>query len=332
MEVKSLVIEALRQIFGLSEKIETTDISASEKGKLSFILQRRYQYIVAEVGPVSLVLAVDSLQQEEELSSPRAYLSDYRELERIFVQPVAFLLPVRAKAAYCRRLISEQIPFLSRYGEIYVPRLILRLRQSEENRTYFRPAPAKLSPSTQVVLLRQFLFGDIAGLNLRQTASLLQYAPMGIYKAKEELIACGLCEYNGTRRASSFSFPLPLHELWEKALRVMKTPVREERCVRWESNDDNSFLPAGVTALSRHTLLADDRLPTMAAYRYAEEVKNLPAVHEEDANAVLQLWSYDPLKLVNIPFSSVDPLSLYLSLKDDPDERIKQELRKIPLP
>ncbi|MEG0837817.1 MAG: hypothetical protein RSE01_01580 [Akkermansia sp.] len=332
MEAASLVIEILRQIFGLSEKIATTYISASEKGKLSFSLQHRYQYLVAEVGSVSLILAIDCLQQDQALSTPRAYLSDYRELERIFAQPVAFLLPERANVAYCRRLVRAQIPFLSRHGEIYVPRLMLKLQQPDENRTSFRPAPAKLSPSTQVVLLRQFLFGDIAGLNLRQTARLLQYTPMGIYKAKEELVAYGLCEYKGTRRASSFSFPPPSHELWEKALLVMKTPVKEERYVRWESNVDHFFLLAGVTALSRHTLIADDRLPTIAAYRYAEEVKNLPAVHEEEASAILQLWSYDPRKLVNIPFSSVDLLSLYLSLKDDLDERIKQELRKIPLP
>ncbi|MEG2248351.1 MAG: hypothetical protein RSB88_05505, partial [Akkermansia sp.] len=89
---------------------------------------------------------------------------------------------------------------------------------------------------------------------------------------------------------------------------MMKTPVKEERYVRWESNVDHFFLLAGVTALSRHTLIADDRLPTIAAYRYAEEVKNLPAVHEEEASAILQLWSYDPRKLVNIPFSSVDLL------------------------
>ncbi|MEG1508699.1 MAG: hypothetical protein RR373_08715, partial [Akkermansia sp.] len=116
MEAASLVIEILRQIFGLSEKIATTYISASEKGKLSFSLQHRYQYLVAEVGSVSLILAIDCLQQAQALSTPRAYLSDYRELERIFAQPVAFLLPERANVAYCRRLVRAQIPFLSRHG------------------------------------------------------------------------------------------------------------------------------------------------------------------------------------------------------------------------
>lgn len=330
MNAKALIVEVLQQIFGHSEKIEVTDISALEKGKLSFILQRRYQYRVVKAGPVCLVVAVDGQQQE--LPSPRTYLSDYRELERIFTLPVAFLLPVRATAAYGRRLVREQIPFLSRHGEMYVPRLMLRLQESGENKTYFRPAPAKLSPSTQVVLLRQFLFRDIEGLNLRQTAGLLQYAPMGIYKAKEELVACGLCEYKGTRRSSSFSFPLPPHELWEKALKVMRTPVREERYVRFDRNNGNPCLPAGVSALSRHTLLTDDRLETVALYRYAEEIKSFPAVHEEEADARLQLWSYDPRKLALPLFASVDLLSLYLSLKDDPDERIKQELHKIQLP
>ncbi|MDD5675045.1 MAG: hypothetical protein PHC61_12825 [Chitinivibrionales bacterium] len=40
----------------------------------------------------------------------------------------------------------------------------------------------------------------------------------------------------------------------------------------------------------------------------------------EDGGASLQIWRYDPALLTN--GESVDKLSLYLSLSQDPDERI----------
>lgn len=331
MDVRTSVIQALEETCAFRGGVDLHDISINEKKKLSFNLRHRYEYLVMETGSFSLILAADA--QDEDLPTPREYLSDYRELAAIFVLPVAFLLPRLATVAYCRRLVSEQIPFLSRYGEMYVPQLMMRLQDVKKNMPFFRSPPAKLSPSTQVLLLRQFLFHDVAGLNLRQTAKLLQYAPMGIYKAKEELVACGLCEYSGTRRTSSFSFPLAPHQLWEKALPVMRTPVREERYIRISKEWNSPCIAAGVSALSRHTLLEDDSLPTMALYRYADGVDKFPAVYEEEAEARLQLWSYDPLKLIKSPlFETVDPFSLYLSLLDDPDERVQQELRKITLP
>ena len=36
-----------------------------------------------------------------------------------------------------------------------------------------------------------------------------------------------------------------------------------------------------------------------------------------------EVWAYDPRLLVAAPGADVDPLSLYLSLKDHPDERVE---------
>ena len=88
-------------------------------------------------------------------------------------------------------------------------------------------------------------------------------------------------------------------------------------------------LPAGLTALSQRTLLEDDRLPT-----YAVSKKSLPALIDnrifrqtlgsEEATFTLEAWHYDPGVLSK--HTAVDPLSLYLSLRDSPDERVQQQL------
>jgi hypothetical protein len=45
----------------------------------------------------------------------------------------------------------------------------------------------------------------------------------------------------------------------------------------------------------------------------------------EEANLYLEIWAYDPLVLS--AGDTVDPLSLFLSMRDSPDERIQQQLR-----
>jgi len=91
-------------------------------------------------------------------------------------------------------------------------------------------------------------------------------------------------------------------------------------------------LLAGISALSQRTQLDDDRLPT-----YAVSKKSLPALLEnrlfreahgsEEATFSLEAWHYAPLVLSK--HTAVDPLSLYLSLRDSPDERVQQQLETL---
>ena len=91
-------------------------------------------------------------------------------------------------------------------------------------------------------------------------------------------------------------------------------------------------LPAGMSALSQRSLLEDDRLAT-----YAVSKKSLPALLDnrvfrqtlgsEEATFTLEAWNYDPGVLSK--HTAVDPLSLYLSLRDSPDERVQQQLETL---
>jgi len=47
----------------------------------------------------------------------------------------------------------------------------------------------------------------------------------------------------------------------------------------------------------------------------------------EQATARIEVWSYEPKLLGNN--ESVDPLSLYLSLRYSPDERVHQQLERL---
>jgi hypothetical protein len=47
----------------------------------------------------------------------------------------------------------------------------------------------------------------------------------------------------------------------------------------------------------------------------------------EDNEVEIEVWSYDPRVLLDGP--TVDRLSLFLSLRDDPDERVQQALQEM---
>ena len=87
-----------------------------------------------------------------------------------------------------------------------------------------------------------------------------------------------------------------------------------------------------MTALSRVTKLPDDRIPTIcmnaAALRAAIDRGTLRITpDDEEADVKVEAWSYDPCVLTEL--GTADPLSVYLTLRESPDERIQEQLEAL---
>lgn len=179
---------------------------------------------------------------------------------------------------------------------------------------------AYFSPCAQAVLLRQLVHGDVEGVNVRRLAAVWPYSAMLLGVAKNELVALGICEYPPGTRSGEFHFKRGKAELWKAAAPLMRSPVRMEYRVR--KSECRGFPYAGVSALSRMTMLADDMLPTYAYYARKKQERISPAPAGE-GDAVLQLWSYPPQILMEEDSDAVDACSLYLSLARDADPRVE---------
>lgn len=117
-------------------------------------------------------------------------------------------------------------------------------------------------------------------------------------------------------------------ELVEKAIPYLINPVKK-RIVVTRDNLKGIYPRAGETALSARTLPTPTRIEA-----YACQKKDLPpAVTYKAADLrwldkleliEIQIWGYNPSLFA--ADGSVDPLSLYMSLKDAPDERIHGSL------
>jgi len=94
-----------------------------------------------------------------------------------------------------------------------------------------------------------------------------------------------------------------------------------------------SVLETGLTALSRFTRISADRHAEFAMsnprYRLARRNEWLEERQFlEDGLVVIEQWSYSP-SLLAMDNRTVDRLSLYLSMRDDPDERVQAALHEL---
>jgi hypothetical protein len=91
-------------------------------------------------------------------------------------------------------------------------------------------------------------------------------------------------------------------------------------------------LTAGLTALANYSMLAAPPAPVVATttttWKQLQQQFNWePAVVGDPDALEVELWSYEPKLLATE--NVVDRLSLYLSLKDDADERVQGALEEM---
>ena len=113
-------------------------------------------------------------------------------------------------------------------------------------------------------------------------------------------------------------------ELFEAAGEYLSSPVKKTVYI---DNDipDTDLLLSGYSALSEYSLLNPPQVKTLATARIPEAASGISkSLLDSDKQMRIEIWNYDPLILADN--NKVDLLSLALSLKDDPDERVQEAL------
>ena len=227
------------------------------------------------------------------------------------------------------RLVKQRIPFIVPGTQMFLPMLMIDLReQFAKSNNQMR---STLSAVSQLMVIYQILKGSLDETPLGQIATRLGYSAMAMSKAQDELQRAGLCEVIRTWRTVSLHFTARGKALWRQAEPLLTTPVKRRLWIRWGQPRARAAL-AGTTALSRASMLSDDRVPT-----YAMRDKNLASAMDkgeifgcggpEDAEARMEAWKYDPWVLADN--DAADRCSLYLSLRQSTDERIEKEIRSL---
>ena len=314
----------LSQVLGREPEGEL--VGAGELRGLPVYLANRYRCYGGRVLGLEVIFAqVDRAAAQ----SPTRTVQDLATLARHFGKPVVVVF--EGLAAWEReRYLKAGVPFIVPGNQMFLPMLLTDLRERFLPQATPADVGAPLSWASQVVLLRHLLATDVEGSSLSELAERLGYSAMTMTNALRELSARSLCEVFRAGRTREFRFAGGCRDIWRAAEPFLRSPVRTTHRL---SRCDMTLPLAGLDALAARTNLAPESIPTYATSEasVAEflDQKVVETTSDPDMTvAMLEAWNYDPKALSNSP-KIADPLSLYLSLKDDPDERVNGALQEM---
>ena len=291
--------------------------------ELPYFLRDAFTVLECDLLGQRVLLAIERNTHKPLLGEVRAQIGKVRDIAG---QPVIYC--TSALASYeRRRLIEQKLPFMVPGNQLYLPDLGLDLRE------YFRSrgsaVAATLSPAAQAMLIAALLRQPWqAEWQPAALAAELGYTPMTLSRVVKELAASGIGAPFMRGRSRCLRMELSPRQTWEQVKPLLRTPVKRSIWVRSDMpTPTQPQLLAGLSALAHHSMLAAPKLPTYAigpqlwqAMQAGTEV--LPEAAPDACE--WQLWSYKPALVSGS--DTVDPLSLTLSLQDNPDERIQLAL------
>ena len=283
-------------------------------------LAGQYELFDGTVGGVHILF----LQSTEE-PVPSVAKKHERALQQHWVGPVAFTFP-RITPRTRQRMVSEGLSFVVPGNQVHLPVLGVSLRERYQTRAQ---TPDRLRPSAQVMLLHALAKHSPPANTPSGMARQLGYTPMAMGQALNQLEHAGLVRVRKAGRERLFELAGDPADLWLQAQPVLASPISRRRYVVGVAAPASVGLACGLSALAGYSALAEPQVPAVAltgeqakGLLDARSVQELPSAAEADLE--IEVWAYTPTLLSDAP--TVDRLSLYLSLREDTDERVQSAL------
>ena len=179
-----------------------------------------------------------------------------------------------------------------------------------------------ITPLTQCLLLYHLETESLSGRTSYELADKLSVSYASINRALRWLVAKDLIKLEGVK-TKTLQIDLSDRELWNKALPLLVSPI--EQLYYTDALLDGQTI-SGVNALSSYTMLNEESRQCCAVSKKDFKALKIIADKQFGQNEI-QVWKYNPRMLSST--GVVDKLSLYLSLKDNEDERIQIELERL---
>ena len=239
-------------------------------------------------------------------------------LKNILNLPVVFLFR-NLQFVERNRLIDRGVYFIVSDKFAFLPFLIINYKET------VRKKAEELSSVAQYILLYHLQIDDMNGWSMADMGEELPYTYVTISRAFKNLEELHLCKIElDENRVKRIFFEGTKKEVWERSLPYLKDPVKKKLYFD-DIATDSTFTEGGITALAHYTSLNPDETKTyvMDAKRYKDLQHNSIFVNQNDieGNICIEIWNYPPLCQ-----DYADPLSLYLTLRDDRDPRTEKEL------
>ncbi len=325
----SLVNELLKHLDELGAPIAHLTPDEAAKASLPIFISQIYDVYRAKIFDRSLVLLVST---RAEFPTPLELEKHAKMAQRSLESSVAFVF--RKLPSFVRqRLVRRRIPFLVPERQVYLPLALIDLRESPRRGRGVETKQETLSaPAQALVLFKIQRKENNEPWPLSRWGHVLGYSRSTMTRVYRELSSASICVPTSKGRYALLTFTETSRDLWQKSMPFLKSPVRTRERAKVLDRTIHLY-DAGLTALSRVTMLMDTResvkAMSSAAYRTACEEKRIePAAYPDDDTVQIERWTYSP-GLLSPDGITVDRLSLYLSLRDELDERVQVSLKQL---
>lgn len=226
-----------------------------------------------------------------------------------------------------KALITNFIPFVVPYNQLFLPNVIINLSEKE---ILEKEYSSEFSVPTQVVFI-YILLNDIKETNAHRLSENIPYSISTLNRSLTELVNRGLLTTEGNNTRKIYK-PINKKEYWKKGKSFLFNPVAKTFYAK-HNISHYEFYFSNELALARLSLdLNESRVSYYATT--AEKIKNIDKnklLNEYDIfdynYSVVEQFKYDPGFLSKSNY--IDIISLFAQFKDNYDERIQITLDEL---
>ena len=266
----------------------------------------------------------------DELPPTRLHKQVHHLLQVLAVNEDSFCLVAEQLSPYLRRrLVEMRLPFVIPGRQVFWPGLGYAESIQRPRRLQLSPVD-RLGPAAQQLLLAMLLRRLPKPISVSESGQMLGYAAMSMSRAVKALEGAGLITSAEQGRRRTFSLADAPEIVWQRALPKLHNPVTRAVHVLRRDLPKLVTTRAGESALAQLSDLAPAQQPVFAMAsrvwsRLQPQVSVVPTV--DKGTCCVELWRYAP-EPTSVD-GCVDPLSLYLSLRNQADERVQMALDQL---
>ncbi len=272
------------------------------------------EWWMMKVGSEVFLLAISKVAE----LSPDDVIAQWNGISGI-CEKVILVIPARDDA-YCACLDAKGISYIMPGARLNVPgRMMLVTRHIK---TVSSPKD-RMSIHAQMVILWHLLKAKGKSDAFPDVLSGTGLDKSHLSRAASELERLGLAQIDRSWRAHALVFDTERSDLWKRSAPMMVSPVMRKIHL---AEVPVGLPSAGIEALSERTMLAPDGEATYAVRRGDSRIDE--SKDTKYSGSIVEIWRYDPL-LFSKDGLSIDSLSLWLSLRDETDPRVRIEMNSM---
>jgi len=263
-------------------------------------------------------LCIIHTRNKEEVITPTKYKRITEQVENIVGMPVAILLDDSLIYVQRERFINQGVYFIVSDKYAFLPSLIVNAQVRKKAKL------DRLTPAAQYLLLYYLSVENAKDkFTIKEMEGIIPYNYVAVARAAANLEDCELCQTEiDNTRTKHIRFVGDKRELWEKSQRYLFSPVK--KILYSDSKPEGNYSVSGINALSHYSHLNPEEYETVAIWEKSFSLID-GQYNEIEGLYKIEVWKY-PTFMPNQENGFVDKLSLFLTMKNEPDPRIEKEL------